>query len=67
MRRAGISTLLERAGQIDHITIGLMTASVVIGSSNVMTVQAGPSLFGLRLLTVLGLLGYLMGPLLADP
>ncbi|MGH6636814.1 MAG: ABC1 kinase family protein [Gammaproteobacteria bacterium] len=45
---------------IDRITIGLMTASLVIGSSIVMTVQAGPTVFGLRLLTVLGLLGYLM-------
>ncbi|MGH8644213.1 MAG: ABC1 kinase family protein [Gammaproteobacteria bacterium] len=45
---------------IDRITIGLMTASLVIGSSIVMTVQAGPSLFGLRLPTVLGLLGYLL-------
>ena len=45
---------------IDRITVGIMTASLVIGSSIVMTVQSGPKLFGMPLLTVLGLLGYLV-------
>ena len=45
---------------IDRITIGIMTASLVIGSSIVMTVSSGPKLFGMPLLTVLGLLGYLI-------
>ena len=45
---------------IDRITIGLMTASLVIGSSIVMTVKAGPTVFGLRLFTGLGLFGYLL-------
>ena len=45
---------------IDRITVGIMTASLVIGSSIVMTVQSGPRLFGMPLLTVLGLLGYLV-------
>ena len=45
---------------IDRITVGIMTASLVIGSSIVMTVQSGPTLFGMPLLTVLGLLGYLV-------
>jgi len=47
-------------GTIDRITVGIMTASVVIGSSIVMTVSSGPQVFGMPLLTVLGLLGYLL-------
>lgn len=45
---------------IDRITIGIMTASVVIGSSIVMTVTSGPQLFGIPVFTVLGLTGYLL-------
>jgi len=45
---------------IDRITVGIMTASLVIGSSIVMTVQQGPTLFGMPVLTVLGLLGYVI-------
>ena len=45
---------------IDRVTIGVMTASLVIGSSIVMTVPGGPTVFGVSLLTLLGLLGYLM-------
>jgi ubiquinone biosynthesis protein len=45
---------------IDRMTIGIMTASLVIGSSIVMTVGGGPTLFGVPLLTLLGLLGYLI-------
>jgi ubiquinone biosynthesis protein len=45
---------------IDRVTIGVMTASLVIGSSIVMTVPGGPTLFGLSLLTLLGLVGYLI-------
>jgi ubiquinone biosynthesis protein len=37
-----------------------MTASLVIGSSIVMTVTAGPTLFGIPLLTLFGLLGYMI-------
>lgn len=44
--------------QIDHstnrLTIGLLTAALIIGSSIVMTVQAGPTLFGLPLFGLLG-------------
>ena len=43
---------------IDRMTIGMMTASLVIGSSIVMTVGGGPTLFGVPVLTLLGLLGY---------
>ncbi len=45
---------------IDRITVGIMTASLVIGSSIVMTVQGGPTVLGVPLLTWLGLLGYLV-------
>ena len=45
---------------IDRATIGVMTASLVIGSSIVMTVAEGPRLFGVSLLTYCGLLGYLV-------
>lgn len=45
---------------IDRITIGIMTASVVIGSSIVMTVTSGPQLFGIPIFTVLGSFGFLM-------
>ncbi|MDD5328437.1 MAG: AarF/UbiB family protein [Sulfuricella sp.] len=44
--------------QIDHsvnrLTLGILTASLVIGSSIVMTVQGGPTLFGLPLFGLLG-------------
>jgi len=45
---------------IDRATMGIMTASVVIGSSIVMTVDGGPQMFGMPVLTILGLLGYLV-------
>jgi ubiquinone biosynthesis protein len=43
---------------INRMTIGIMTASLVIGSSIVMTVGGGPTLFGVPLFTLLGLFGY---------
>jgi ubiquinone biosynthesis protein len=39
---------------------GIMTASLVIGSSIVMTISGGPTLFGVSLLTYCGLAGYLI-------
>ena len=45
---------------IDRMTIGIMTASLVIGSSIVMTVGGGPPVFGIPVLTLLGLFGYLI-------
>lgn len=45
---------------IDRITVGIMTASLVIGSSIVMTVSGGPQILGVPLLILLGLLGYLV-------
>ena len=44
---------------IDRVTVGIMTASLVIGSSIVMTVREGPTVFGVSLLTICGLVGYL--------
>jgi ubiquinone biosynthesis protein len=41
----------------NRLTLGVMTASLVIGSSIVMTVKGGPELFGLP---VFGLLGFLI-------
>ncbi len=46
---------LDRAS--NRLTMGVLTASLVIGSSIVMTVQGGPELFGLPLF---GLLGFLL-------
>jgi ubiquinone biosynthesis protein len=45
---------------IDRMTIGIMTSSLVIGSSIVMTVGGGPTLFGISVLTLFGLIGYLI-------
>ena len=45
---------------INRVTVGVMTASLVIGSSIVMTVPGGPSLFGIPVLTLCGLVGYLI-------
>jgi ubiquinone biosynthesis protein len=47
-------------GAVDRATIGIMTASLVIGSSIVMTVSGGPAVFGISLLTYCGLVGYLI-------
>ena len=45
---------------INRVTVGVMTASLVIGSSIVMTVPGGPTVFGIPLLTLCGLMGYLI-------
>ncbi len=45
---------------IDRATMGIMTASLVIGSSIVMTVQGGPAVLGLPVFTALGLFGYVL-------
>ena len=45
---------------IGRATMGILTASVVIGSSIVMTVQGGPQVWGVPLFTILGFLGYAM-------
>jgi ubiquinone biosynthesis protein len=45
---------------MNRATIGIMTASLVVGSSIVMTIAEGPRLFGISLLTYCGLVGYLV-------
>jgi ubiquinone biosynthesis protein len=45
---------------INRATLGIMTASLVVGSSIVMTIAGGPRLFGVSLLTYCGLAGYLV-------
>src|SRR5262249_40649626 len=45
---------------INRATMGIMTASLVVGSSIVMTVEGGPKVFGVSLLTYCGFAGYLM-------
>ena len=45
---------------INRVTVGVMTASLVIGSSIVMTVPGGPTVFGIPVLTLCGLMGYLI-------
>jgi len=46
---------LDRAS--NRLTMGILTASLVVGSSIIMTVEGGPQLFGLPLF---GLLGFLI-------
>ncbi len=45
---------------INRATMGIMTASLVIGSAIVMTVQEGPEVLGMSILTILGFLGYVV-------
>jgi len=51
-----VGSQMERT--FDRVTMGIMTASLVIGSAIVMTVPEGPTLFGLPVLATLGLAGY---------
>ncbi|MEE9398131.1 MAG: AarF/UbiB family protein [Methylococcales bacterium] len=46
---------LDRAAS--RLTVGLITAALIIGSSIVMTVSGGPTLFGLPALGLIGFLG----------
>ena len=45
---------------LDRVTVGIMTASLVIGSAIVLTVRDGPDVFGVPVLPALGLAGYLL-------
>jgi ubiquinone biosynthesis protein len=45
---------------LDRVTMGIMTASLVIGSAIVLTVEGGPRLLGVPVLPVIGLGGYVM-------
>jgi ubiquinone biosynthesis protein len=49
---ARFGALMDRAAS--RLTVGMVTASLIIGSSIVMTVNGGPSLLGLPALGVLG-------------
>jgi ubiquinone biosynthesis protein len=57
---------LDRQYQLDRsanrLTVGIITAALIVGSSIVMTVEGGPTLFGLPLFGFLGfLLAFLAG------
>ena len=43
---------------LDRVTVGIMTASLVIGSSIVMTVTGGPTFLGAPVLVIIGFVGY---------
>jgi ubiquinone biosynthesis protein len=45
---------------LDRVTVGILTASLVIGSAIVLTVQEGPTFLGIPVLPALGLFGYLL-------
>lgn len=56
---------LDRFGRqldrtLDRATMGIMTASLVIGSAIVMTVPEGPSVLGVPLLAAVGVVGYVV-------
>lgn len=57
---------LQRFGeQVDHsanrLTVGIVVAALIVGSSIVMTVEGGPTLLGLPLFGLLGFLGAVAG------
>jgi len=45
---------------LDRVTVGIMTASLVIGSAIVLTVREGPVFLGIPVLPAIGLLGYVL-------
>jgi ubiquinone biosynthesis protein len=45
---------------LDRVTVGIMTASLVIGSAIVLTVQDGPTFLGIPVLPAVGLFGYVL-------
>jgi len=62
-----IKRLEHLGGKIDHsvnrLTIGIVIAALIIGSSIVMTVSGGPTLLGLPVFGLLGFLGAVLGSL----
>jgi ubiquinone biosynthesis protein len=44
---------------LDRVTVGILTASLVIGSAIVLTVKDGPVFLGIPVLPALGMLGYI--------
>ena len=45
---------------LDRVAVGILTASLVIGSAIVLTVRDGPTLWGIPVLPALGLAGYVL-------
>ena len=45
---------------LDRVTVGIMTASLVIGSAIVLSVRDGPAIWGIPVLPAIGLLGYVL-------
>ena len=45
---------------LDRVAVGILTASLVIGSAIVLTVRDGPVVWGIPLLPALGLIGYVL-------
>lgn len=62
-----IKRLEQLGGQVDHsvnrLTIGIVIAALIIGSSIVLTVTGGPTLLGLPVFGLLGFLGAVLGSL----
>ena len=54
-----VGNQLDRAA--NRMAVGIVVAALIIGSSIVMTVQGGPTLFGLPLFGLLGFLGAVAG------
>jgi ubiquinone biosynthesis protein len=45
---------------LDRVAVGILTASLVIGSAIVLTVRDGPTLWGIPVLPAMGMLGYVL-------
>ncbi|MBI4193494.1 MAG: ubiquinone biosynthesis protein UbiB [Betaproteobacteria bacterium] len=45
---------------LDRVTMGILTASLVIGSSIIMTVDEGPTLLGMSVLHAIAFIGYVI-------
>jgi ubiquinone biosynthesis protein len=45
---------------LDRVAVGILTASLVIGSAIVLTVRDGPTLWGIPVLPAMGMLGYIL-------
>jgi len=62
-----IERLQHLGEQLDHsanrLTVGIVIAALIIGSSIVMTVKGGPTLLGLPIFGLLGFLGAVFGSL----
>lgn len=62
-----VKRLEQLGGRLDHsvnrLTIGIVIAALIIGSSIVLTVSGGPTLLGLPVFGLLGFLGAVLGSL----